>query len=133
MVARFRVDCSFDRELDFSTLHPTKEIIIPNNPGMGWPDMPFTDQFFVGKYDPMMKLLSLGDPTQFPSYVQLSDSQWYANPHGTWRGEWLFGTFLKHNNMPVSKGDFAIQMNTYGRSKFTDKHYHHNVASDPTE
>lgn len=131
VVTRFRGDSSLDTDLDYSKLSFDNRIIIPNDANSGWPDLPFSDLFFLGPTEPMMKFFSLGK--EFGKYVKIADPHWFQNPVGSWRGEWLSGTFLKHNNISVVRGPFRARLNTYGRSRFTDKHYHHAVAPDPTE
>jgi hypothetical protein len=131
VITRFRGDSSLDTNLDYSTLTIDDKIIIPNDANSGWPDLPFSDLFFLGRPDLMKKFFSLGK--EFPKYVKIADPNWFQNPVGSWRGEWLSGTFLKHNNMSVVKGPFRARLNTYGRSRFTDKHFHHQIAPDPTE
>lgn len=131
LISRFRGDSSLDRELDLTTLANNDKIIIPNNAGSGWPDYPFSDLFFIGNTTSMMTYFQLGK--EFPKYVKISDPNWFNNPEGSWRGEWISGTYLKHKNISCVKGPFNVRLNTYGRSRFTDKHYHHGIAPDPTE
>lgn len=130
-VTRFRGDSSLDCYLNYKSLPIDDRIIIPNNATSGWPDYPFLDLFFIGNTDSMMKFFTLGK--NFKEYVLLADPNWHQNPIGSWRGEWLSGTFLKHNNIKTVKGPFNCRMNTYGKSRFTDKHHHLPIAKDPTE
>lgn len=131
VITRFRGDVSLDNYLDYRSLSVGDDIIIPENASSGWPDFPFSDLFFIGNENSMTKFFSLGK--FFPDYITIADPNWHQNPQGSWRGEWLSGTFLKHNNIKTIKGPFNCRMNTYGRSRFTDKHYHHPIAKDPTE
>jgi len=131
VVVRIRGDCSPSNVIDFKSLDLKDDNVIVASNTLGWPDYPFNDQFFLGNYKTMKKFWSNID--NFQELVKLSDPKWFKNPHGPWKGEWLNGTFLRISGMTCSKGPFSVRMNTYGRSKFTDKHYHHGIAPDPTE
>lgn len=126
---RIRGDCSLTNVVDFSKIDFSDKIIMPNN-ALGWPDHPFNDQFFAGSYSSMMTLFNCMN--ELPRYIPLSDPNWASEPHGRWRGEWLIGTFLRLTGLETIRGPFSVRMNTYGRSAFTDKHFHHGIAPDPT-
>jgi hypothetical protein len=129
ILIRVRGDCSLDSAVNFQEIDFGNKIIMPNN-ALGWPDHPFNDQFFAGSYSSMMTLFTC--MSDLPRYIPISDPNWANAPHGKWRGEWLIGTFLRLTGLETMRGPFNVRMNTYGRSAFTDKHFHHGIAQDPT-
>jgi hypothetical protein len=70
---------------------------------------------------------------QIPQWVPICDPQWHSSPEGTWRGEFLSAVYMRSNGLNRVRGDFCHNINTFGRSRYTDKHYHHGIAQDPTQ
>lgn len=129
-IIRFRLDVRLDRNIDIKNYDLTKNsIIFPAGPNNGRP--PLNDQFAIGTYEGMKKYFSLAK--YFRDLVPKADPNWFASPHGSWRGEWILSYYLTSIGQPLVYGDFYTQMNVNGRSRFTDKHYHHRIAIDPTE
>jgi len=132
-VVRFRLDASLDRNIDLGAYDLTKDsIIFPNGPVTGFPGYECNDMFAIATQEGMKLYCSLGK--NYLNMIPLADPNWETSHHGPWRGEWLLGTWLKYNNhpSPLTRGEFNMRLNTYGRSKYTDKHYHHRIALDPT-
>jgi hypothetical protein len=131
-VIRFRLDGCLDRDVDLTTLDlVNNDLILPAGPLEGWKDYPLNDQFAIGTQDGMKFYTRLG--SEFRDIVPLADPNWSNKTHGTWTVDYLFGTYFKKYDHPHARGEFQCRMNTRGRSKFTDKHYHHQIVPDPTE
>jgi len=137
VVIRFRGDGSVDRELDVSKLGLEKTpLLFPNNAGSGFPDYKLNDQLVIGTQEMMKFYCEKGK--HFKELIPKSDPNWNISDtiNGatwTWCTEHVIGYYLKNSNTPLNYGDFGVVLNSYGRSRFTDKHYHHGVAQDPTE
>jgi hypothetical protein len=131
-IVRFRLDGCIDRIIDLRTLDlRNNELILPAGPKSGFPGRGLCDQFSVGTYEGMRFFCGLA--RQINHYITLSDPNWEYNGHGDWSPEHLFGTYYKLHSKEFYFGDFVALLNTQGRSKYTDKHYHHRVVADPTE
>ena len=130
-VIKIRLDGSLDRAIDLRKIIIGEDLIMCNNGESGWPDYQLNEQFVIGRQDRMKLYFNLGH--EVDKWVPISDPNWYKNHHGSWRGEWLSATYMRANGLHRIRGDFAHNLNTFGRSRFTDKHYHHQIAPDPTE
>lgn len=131
-IIRFRLDTVLDRTIYVDRYDlVNNSILFPAGPHCGNPEIPMNDQFAIGTYEGMKKYFALGK--RFNEMIPLADPNWETSPHGKWRGEWLLGFYMLHIGQPLAYGDFHVIMNASGRSKFTDKHYHHPIAKDPTE
>jgi len=140
LLIRFRLDGSPDsiinlKELDLSF----NGIILPKGPLSGIEGNRSNDQFAIGGKDAMSLYLNL--EREFKELVELSDPNW-ANDGvnldlsgGVWRwgNEQLLCALIRKYQIPIKYGDFTMSINSFGRSRYTDKHYHHRVVSDPTE
>lgn len=131
LVLKIRIDGSLDRSIDLSAINIGEDLIMSPNGEAGWPDFMMNEQFVIGRQDRMKLYFNLGN--EFTKYVPIADPNWANDHHGSWRGEWLSGTYMKVNGINKIRGDFNHDINRFGRSRFTDKHYHHGIASDPTE
>lgn len=137
-VIRYRVDGMLDRALDLRTIDLLKnEIIFPMQPRVG--EYP-TDQFAIGSQDIMKIYFGLGK--EFKELIPIADPTWYeirmhpgyTSAHrGPWGPESLMNIYFKKYNVKFSFGEFCHNFNTFGRSRFTDKHFHHSIVQDPTE
>jgi hypothetical protein len=133
-VVRFRVDCSLDRSINIKDYDLSKNnIIFPNGPSTGLAGYELNDMVAIGTQEAMGLYCGLGK--HYKEIIPLADPNWEISNHGPWRGEALVGYWLKHNNYPIplKKAEFNMRMNTYGRSKYTDKHFHHRIVPDPTK
>ena len=131
LVVRFRLDGVLDREIDLSKLDFTNtDLIFPADPKAGFDDYKINDQFAIGTQAGMKFYCGIGK--EFEKYVLLSDPEWECNGHGTWSLEHLMGTYMKAHNRTQTLGNFNHYINTQGRSRYTDKHYHHGIVPDPT-
>lgn len=129
-VIRFRLDGRLDRIINVNEFDLVNNDIIMPGPRMGREDFPICDQFFIGTYDGVKFFCDLVN--DFNKYVVLSDPDWATNAHGTWSLEHIIGTYYLDNNKHVGIGEFNTYINTQGRSRYTDKHYHHGITTDPT-
>jgi hypothetical protein len=131
-VIRFRLDTRLDRDIDLTQFDLiNNNLIFPAGPNCGNPLIPMNDQFAIGTYDGMKTYCNLAK--RYNEMVVMADPNWQNEPHGKWRGEWLLGAYMVHIGQPLVYGNFNVIMNGSGRSRFTDKHFHHPVAADPTE
>jgi len=129
---RFRLDGCLDKNLDISTLDLTNnEFIMPGWPLCGYPGRKLCDQFSVGTYEGMKFFCNLGK--QVNKFITISDPQWEHNEHGNWSPEHLIATYYDYYNKKIALGNFGAVLNSRGRSRYTDKHYHHPIVSDPTD
>lgn len=135
-VVRFRLDASLDKYVDIGSLDIQKSFLIfPNNGKAGFDDFKINDQFAIGTQEGMKFYCSIGK--QIKELVYESDPQWARADEvdGTkyfWGFEHILGHYMKKHNVPQVCGDFGIVLSRFGRSRFTDKHYHLPVVSDPT-
>ena len=130
-IIRFRLDGCIDRELDISKLYLiNNELITPNNAPDGLDDCKINDQFAIGTQEGMKFYCGIGK--EYKELVPLAQPLWESTPVG-WTLEYLFGFYMKKYNRTHCRGDFISHINTAGRSRYTDKHYHHGIALDPTE
>lgn len=134
-VIRFRLDGRLDRMLDVSKLSLGENFLTPSNADSGFDDFHINDQFAIGTQESMKFYFDFGK--QYEKIVPIADPNWASD--GVTRGAWtwstehLIGAYMKMHNKPRLVGDFNHIINTQGRSKFTDKHYHHRIVPDPTE
>lgn len=139
VIIRFRPDGYLSRTVNFNEFDYAKyDLIYPEWPGAGWEWAWLNDQFAFGTYDGLKFYVSLAD--HFPEYVVKSDPNWELNGRDcTWSSEHILGMYMKENNKPLITANFssylagANRSEVYGRSKYTDKHYHLPVIKDPTE
>jgi hypothetical protein len=134
-IVRFRVDCSLDTNIDISKFDlVNNSIVFPNGPSIGIEGYECNDMFAIATQEGMKLYCDLGK--NYLQLIPMADPAWETSyqENGN-RGEHLLGTWLKYNNhpSPLYRGDFNVRLNTYGRSKYTDKHYHHPIAIDPTK
>lgn len=137
VVVAFRVDVSADRDIDLSTYDLSKNQLVCSNTGhSGFVDYKINDQLVFGTPSSIKLYCDVGSKVK--ELVPLADPQW-ANTDiidgatWTWSRECLIGYYMKQLNIPLVYGNFNVIMNSQGRSKFTDKHFHHSIAQDPTE
>jgi hypothetical protein len=130
-VIRFRLDGRLDRVINVNEFDLVNNDMIMPEPRVGREDFPICDQFFIGTYSGVKFLCDLVN--DFNKYVVLSDPNWDDNTHhGVWSLEHIIGAYYLTNNKQVGAGGFNTYINTQGRSRYTDKHYHHGITSDPT-
>ena len=136
-VVAFRLDVSLDRDIDLSTYDfSNNQLIGACNGRSGFPDFKVNDQIVFGSQSSMKSFCDMGK--HIKELVPLSDPHWSRTDMidgatWTWGREFLIGYYMKQRNIPWVNGEFQTIMNSYGRSRFTDKHFHHPVAQDPTE
>lgn len=139
VIVRFRPDGYISRVLDLRQIDLQKHnLIYPEWPGAGWEWAWLNDQFAIGNYEGMKFYVGLADV--FPEYVVKSDPNWEINGRDcTWSSEHILGLYMKENNQPLITANFsshlagAAKSEIQGRSKYTDKHYHLPIISDPTD
>jgi hypothetical protein len=137
VVVTFRLDASPDRDLDLSQYDfSNNQLVSSKNGHSGFPDFKVNDQLVFGSQASVKLYCDMGK--HIKELVPLSDPNWAKTDiidgyTWTWGREFLIGYYMKKNNIPWVHGDFEVTMNTFGRSRFTDKHYHHSIAQDPTE
>jgi len=131
MVIKFRPDGRLYDSLDVSTLDITNnELLFQDYGRCGFDDYRICDLFTVGTYDGVKFFVNLAD--YFRDLVPECDPNWEHESHGTWSCEHVLGTYMKKHNKEQVFGDFKFHINWSGRSRFTDKHYHHPIVPDPT-
>lgn len=138
IIIRFRPDGYISRTLDLQQINlKDHNLIFPEWPGAGWPWAWLNDHFAIGTYSGIKFYVGLADV--FPEYVVKSDPNWEMNGHGTWSSEHILGYYMKENNQPLVTASFSSHLagahnsQVFGRSKYTDKHYHLPIIDDPTE
>ena len=136
MVIKFRVDGSLEQSLDVNTINiKDTPLIFPGNAGAGFDYCKISDLVFVGTQHRMKFICSLSK--ELKELVSAADPNWgdsnNVDDTWTWSNEHIMGFYIKKYNFPVAYGDFRVTLNTHGRSRYTDKHYHHQIAPDPTE
>lgn len=136
VVIKFRVDGSLEQELDVSILDlKNNPLIFPGSTGAGFDYCKISDLFFAGTQEGMKFNCSLSK--EFKELVVAADPTWgdsdIVDGTWTWGTEHLMGFYMKKYNFPVTYGNFRTTLNSYGRTKYTDRHYHHQVVKDPTE
>jgi hypothetical protein len=135
-VVTFRLDASTDRNIDLSQYDFSQnKLICSSNGHSGFPDFKINDQLVFGSQACIKTFCELGK--HIKELVPLSDPYWSKNDiidaTWTWGREFLIGYYMKKHNISLEYGNFNVIMNTFGRSRFTDKHFHHPIAQDPTE
>ena len=136
-VVRFRGDGSVNRTIDLRSINlSTTPLVTPNNGQAGFPDLKLNDQFAIGTQSAIGIYCSLG--YHIKELVPTCDPEWNRSDtldasRWTWGREHLLGHWLRQRGIPITVGDFGITLNAYGRTSFTDKHYHHGIAKDPTD
>lgn len=136
MYIRFRLDGLLDRPLDLNTIKLENDVIFPKNSNSGFADFSINDQFAIGNFESMKFYCNFGN--EYPKLIPIADPNWVNNGRDradrwTWSAEHVIGTYMKLNHKKRIIGNFEHHINVYGRSKFTDKHYHHKIVTDPTE
>jgi hypothetical protein len=135
-VIKFRVDGSLEQSLDIRSLDlKTNPLIFSSNAGCGFDYCKISDLFFVGTLEGMK--FNCGLSKEFKELVVAADPTWgdsdIVDGTWTWGTEHLMGFYMKKYNFPVAYGNFRVTLNSRGRSKYTDRHYHHQIVQDPTE
>jgi hypothetical protein len=131
-IIKFRLDGRLFGDLDIRTVNLVdNELVFPDYAKAGFDDFKICDLFAVGTQQGMKFYCDLAD--HFQRLVPISDPNWEHNGHGTWSSEHILGSYMKENNKSQTLGDFKFHINWNGRSRFTDKHYHHGIVPDPTE
>lgn len=130
-MVRFRLDGRLGGPLDISKLDISNDVIVPNNSLAGHDTAKLNDQFAVASQENMKFYCGAG--REFPGIVPESDPNWENLGHGLWAVEHLLGTYFNKYRKTFRLGDFTHHINTQGRSKYTDKHYHHGIVRDPTD
>lgn len=130
-IVRFRPDGCLFEPLDISKVDlVNNDLIFPDYARNGFEDFKICDLFSIGTYEGMKFYCNMAD--HFRDLVPVADPKWELNGHGTWSPEHVFAVYMKMNNRQQVLGDFKFHINRYGRSRFTDKHYHHQIVPDPT-
>jgi hypothetical protein len=139
-VIRFRLDGRLTGDLDLNTLDlENHKLIFPSTPRAGPNNSQVTDQFVVGTQQGLEFYCGTG--RELTEIIPLADPRWYQigghidypNYRGPWGPEQLLDLRMKRQGIEPFCGDYHHTFNTQGRSRFTDKHYHHPVVQDPTE
>lgn len=130
-VIRFRLDGCLDRPINVKHFDLINNDIIMPVSRTGRADFPVCDQFFIGTYSGVKFFCDLAK--DFRKYVPIADPNWENNGVGPWSLEHVIGTYYLDHNRQIGDGEFITLINTHGRSKYTDKHYHHSITPDPTE
>jgi len=137
LVIKFRGDGSVDRGVDLRRYDFSKTPLLqPSNGQSGYSDYKINDQFAIGTPEAMKFYCDLGK--EYKELVPASDPEWNKSSeldawHWRFGIDFLMGYRAKLHGVVYHNADFGYNLNTYGRSQFTDKHYHHAVAKDPTE
>lgn len=130
-IIRFRLDGCINQELDVSKLDlSNNKFLTPTNSTDGIEGYKINDQFAIGSHEAMQFYCGLGN--EYRELVPLANPNWENTPVG-WTIEYLLGTYMKKYNRIFYYGDFQHTINSQGRSRYTDKHYHHRIVQDPTE
>lgn len=132
---KFRPDGMLSGPLDISKLDlVNNELIYPDWPRNGKPGEEICDQFVIGTRKGMEFYCDVIN--HFDRYIPIVSSNWEDDIH-TWASEHLLAQHLKENNKPQPLGGFGHILAgisgavTQGRSRFTDKHYHHPIVPGP--
>jgi hypothetical protein len=132
IIIRYRPDGCLMENLDLSKLDlKNNDLIFPCYARNGFDDFKICDMFAIGTYSGIKFYCSMAD--HFRELVPIADPFWEYNGHGSWSSEHILGAYMKKFGRRQVIGDFKFHINGSGRSKFTDKHYHHAIAKDPTE
>jgi hypothetical protein len=136
LVVVFRLDVSLDRDIDLSQYDFSNNYLVcPSNGHAGFDDFKINDLLVFGPQQSMKTYCEMA--TYVKDLVPLADPHWadtdLHSEHWSWSRECLIGYYMKQHNIPWAYGNFNVIMNSFGRSRFTDKHYHHPIAPDPTE
>jgi len=130
---RYRLDGRLFNDLNLQTVDLKNNDIVFGNHGLaGFDDFKVSDLFAVCTKQGADIYCNVAN--DFVNLVPKCDPNWEHNGHGTWSSEHIFGRYLQSKGIvkPVF-GDFKFHINWNGRSKYTDKHYHHPIVFDPTE
>lgn len=136
-VVTFRLDASADRDIDLSQYDFSKNNLVCSSNGQcGFPDYRINDQLVFGSQSSIKTYCEIGKKVK--ELVPQSDPHWSKTDiidgsTWAWGREFLIGYYMKKHNISLEYGNFNVTMNTFGRSRFTDKHFHHPIATDPTE
>jgi hypothetical protein len=130
-VIRFRLDGCISHDIDISKLDLiNNELITPAGTLDGIEGYEINDQFAIGTQEGMKFYCGLGK--EYRDLVPLAQPNWENTPVG-WTIEYLLGVYMKKYGKTHYRGTFTSTINNQGRSRFTDKHFHHVLAQDPTE
>ena len=131
-VIKFRLDGRLFDDLDIRTLDlKNNELLFPDHNKAGFDDYRICDLFAVGTQSGMKFYSDIAD--HYNTLVPIADPNWEHLGHGTWSNEHILGTYMKAHSKIQAFGDFKFHINWNGRSRFTDKHYHHFILPDPTQ
>ena len=135
-VIKFRVDGSLKQSLNVNTLDlKNNSLLFPNNAGTGFEWAKLSDLFIVGTQEGMKFYCNISK--EFKQLVPQADPTWgdsnIVDGSWTWGTEHVIAYYMRKYNVPVAYGNFSITLNMFGRTKYTDRHYHHQIVQDPTE
>jgi hypothetical protein len=140
-IIRFRLDGQLlSGKLDIGSMDlKNYDLIFPMTPRTGPNDSLVTDQFVIGNRKGMNFYCGTG--REFKELIPVLDPKWYEigghpiypNYRGPWGPEYLLDYRMRRDNINAVCGNYHHTFNMYGRSRFTDKHYHHLIVPDPTE
>jgi hypothetical protein len=131
LIIRFRPDGRLFDPLDVRTVNVKDADLLCQDYGRcGFDDYRINDMFFAGTYSGVKLFVDVAD--HFKDLVPKCDPNWEHNPHGNWSSEHILGIYMKSQNKKQVFGNFKFNINWSGRSRFTDKHYHHLISQDPT-
>jgi hypothetical protein len=132
---KFRPDGMLSESVDIRSLDlVNKELIYPDWPRNGKPGEEICDQFVIGTKEGMKFYCDMIN--HFDRYIPVVAPNWEDDIH-TWASEHLLAQHLKEHNKPQTLGGFGHILAgipgaiTQGRSRFTDKHYHHPIIPGP--
>jgi len=136
VVIKARLDVTLADELDINTLDFSKSpLLFPANTGTGFDYCRISDILIIGTQQGMRFYCNLSK--EFRELVPQADPTWgdsdIVDGTWTWGTEHIIGFYMKKYSFPVAYGNFHARLNSFGRSKYTDRHYHHRVVVDPTE
>lgn len=131
LIIKFRPDGRLYDPLDVRTIDvTTNELLCQDYGRCGFDDYRISDLFVAGTHSGIKHFVDFAD--HFAELVPESDPNWEYNSHGNWSCEHVLGTYMKKHNKQQVFGNFKFHINWSGRSRFTDKHYHHPISQDPT-
>jgi hypothetical protein len=131
IIIKFRLDGKLFENLDLNSIDLINNRLLFCDWGRaGFDNYRISDLFAIGTQEAMNIYFGMAD--HFKRLVPVACPNWEYNGHG-WSSEHILGLYLQENNIPLVHGDFKFHINWNGRSKYTDKHYHHRIVKDPTE
>ena len=130
MIIKFRLDGRLMSDLDVTTIDlKNNQLLFQDYARCGFDDFKICDLFTIGTYEGMKSFVDFAD--HWKELVPVCNPNWETDLHN-WSCEHVLGTYMKKYNMTQTFGDFKFHINGQGRSRFTDKHYHHQIVIDPT-